>query len=125
LVWGAADRVGYPGPVQLLILTGARAGVCGMRWSELDRNPDDLDALVHAPKRASIVRAGAAGRNILASLPRFLGSIVFTARGKSQSPQHARQATLDAAITGPIEVVIHDLRRTAATGMARFSVSCR
>ena len=133
LIWRAAEEIGYPfGPVvQILTLTAARRSeVAGMRWSELDsdlslwslpreRVKNGLQHTVPLPPLA---------RSIIAALPRIEASeFVFTTTGKVPVGNFSRtKHTLDAAIAdlcGPIPPwTLHDLRRSAASGMARLGV---
>lgn len=129
-VWRASTQVGYPvGAItQLLILTGQRRGeVAGMRWSDIDLNemlwtlPSELtkNARPHqVPLTSEVCK-------IIASLPQVDDLYVFPARSSKQQPFmgfNKGKLRLDAAA----EVdgwTFHDLRRTAATGMAQLGVA--
>jgi integrase len=130
-IWRAANELGYPfgSVIQLLILLGQRREeIAGMRWSELD---NEL-ALWTLPKErvknrtAHVVPLPPAAREILRTIPRFSGSdFVFTTTGtKPVSGFSKAKQCLDAAISPPLPAwTLHDLRRSAASGMARLGVS--
>jgi integrase len=134
LIYPAVAAFGYPfGPaIQLMILTGARRSeVAGMRWDEIDPT---FSVWVIPKERsknkiAHVVPLSSAARAILASLPR-IGDYVFTVSGlKPVSGFSKVKARLDAAITAanddtPIPPwILHDFRRTAASGMAKLGIS--
>lgn len=140
LVWRAADEIGFPfGHVyKLLILTGQRlAEVAGMSWAELDLEAGlwRIPGARTKNKQAHEVDLPPEALEILGKLPR-LGPLLFPARGGG--PVRGFSATkrkLDATVerlrredaekageAAPKEPIpawrVHDLRRTAATGMA-------
>jgi integrase len=125
-IWRTADELGYPfGPcIQLLILTGQRRSeIAGMRWSELN---SELTSWVLPPsrtknKRVHTVPISSAARAILQSVPRFIGSdFVFTTSGaKPVNGFAVAKARIDRAIVPPLAPwVLHDLRRSVASGLA-------
>ncbi len=145
LAWQGSDRLsGLFGPlVKLLILTGQRrAEVAGMTWAELDldaaiwrlpgdRTKNGRDHEVDLSDQALVV---------IADIPKT-GPHVFPARGegaargfsatKRQLNRRVREAGEAELDTGeePEELPdastwrLHDLRRTAATGMAALGVA--
>jgi integrase len=131
--WRGADAAGWPfGPVfKLLLLTAQRESeVAGMRWSELD-----LDKRVWMiPRertksdRGHVVHLSALACEILGELPR-VGDPVFTINGEKPVSGFGRpKERLDAAMSALAGAIIppwvvHDLRRTATTIMARLNVS--
>jgi integrase len=127
-IWQAADTLGYPfGPiVRLLLLTGARRQeIAGMRWDELTA---DLSLWVLPGTRSKNkvrheVPLSAPAREILAGLPR-IGEFVFTTTGTTPVSGFSRvKRRLDQTITPPLAPwVLHDLRRSLASGMARLGV---
>lgn len=128
-LWAVTERDQYPfGPVvQLLILTGQRrAEVAEMRWSEVELNtatwtiPAERakNGVAHdVPLSPKVVR-------ILQDVPRFAGSdYVFTTTGTSPVSGFGRlKERLDREV-GFSDWWFHDLRRTAASGMARIGVA--
>jgi integrase len=127
--WQAADKVGWPyGPLaQLLLLTAQRRSeVAGMEWTELDLDKQRWVIPKERSKNgmAHEVHLSPIACEILAQLPRINGSrYVFTTTGAKPVNTWTRaKATLDKH-TGEIpDWTLHDLRRTAATGMARFAL---
>jgi integrase len=132
LFWSACEQLGWPyGPLfKLLLVTGQRRQeVASMRWSELD-----LDKrLWSLPKertknnKAHDIPLSDAAVEIVEGLCN-LGPLVFPAPRSGHSVQHysdARQR-LDAIMgreCDPIpHWVLHDLRRTAATGLQRLGI---
>jgi integrase len=129
-VWRAAGVMGWPYGhiVQLLILTGQRRNeVAGMRWSELDlieglwsipRHRNKADRQHEVPLVPTAVA-------LIKTLPRVHDKYVFPARGKkdnSASGFSRWKNELD-GISGLSDWRIHDLRRTAASGMAGLQVA--
>jgi integrase len=123
-IWLALDQHPsrpYAALVRLLLLTGARREeINGMRWDELDasgvwRLPPERDkglvgrALCLSPHSLTIVR----------ELPR-LGSFVIGGAAPLKSLA-AHKRTLD-RLSGVTEWVLHDLRRTARTILARLRI---
>lgn len=143
LIWRAADGLGFPfGPVfKLLMLTGQRrAEVAGMSWSELDLAAGlwRIPAERAKNKQAHEIDLSSEALAILSVIPRT-GSFLFPARGEGAVRGFsATKRKLDADIealrerdaeeageAAPTEPLqswrIHDLRRTAATGMAALA----
>jgi integrase len=145
-LWRACERLGYPfGPfVQLLLLTGQRRReVAGMRYCEID--PANRCWIIPGertkndePHEVPLSHAAVA---ILDSVPRFADEVgyVFSTRGATHiSGFSAGKAALDRAMLaiareegchkkqeGAVVLPpwrLHDLRRTAASGMARLAV---
>lgn len=128
-IWNETEGMGYPfGPLfQLLILTGQRKGeVSDMRWSEVALK----DRVWIIPKEraknghAHSVPLSDQAVNILEKIPRFLHSdFVFSTTGRTSVSGFGKvKARLDDA-TGVTDWIIHDIRRTVASGMARLKVS--
>ncbi len=137
-VWEAGDAVGWPfGPlVQLLLLTGQRREEVGaMRWAELD-----LDAGIWTlPKeraknaKAHLVPLSPQAVAILRKVPRIevegAPGYVFTTTGATSisgfSKAKSRVDALVARELGetPPAWVIHDLRRTFASNLARLGTA--
>ncbi len=113
--------------MRLLLLTGQRCGeVCGMAWDEIDDKhalwtiPGDRTKN-HKPHTVPLTPSTLA---LIASVPRTTSPLVFPARGKPEQPYAGytkRKQALDTAekLSG---WTLHDLRRTAATGLARLGV---
>lgn len=147
LVWKAADALGWPfGPMnKLLLLTGQRREeVAGVSWNEFNL---DGEAPLWTIKKERVkngiehvVPLAPAAVEILKSLPKIKSEkqLVFTTTGESRVSGFSRaKARLDEKMLelaqaeakergeDPEQVTItpwrvHDLRRTAASGMARL-----
>jgi integrase len=128
-VWRGAKEMGWPfGPlVHLLLLTAQRRGeVAGMLWSEVDLD----NALWTLPgtrtknKQTHAVPLSHQAVAILKKLPR-IGSSPYVFSFNGRNPVNSwtyHKKGLDIA-SGLDDWTLHDLRRTAASGMARLGVS--
>jgi integrase len=136
LAWTACDDIGWPfGPlVKLLILTGQRRDeVSNTRWSEVDlttklwiipreRSKNDI---------AHVVPLSDPALGIMTGLPRVGGNcgLVFTTTGSTPVGGFSRaKGRIDAAMARSSQEQLerwtfHDLRRTAASGMARLGIN--
>ncbi len=134
-VWTACDAIGWPfgALVKILLLTGARRDEVGkMRWSELDLNSKTWTLPRERAKNgvAHVVPLSAPVLAILRGLPRIgTSDYVFTVTGKTavsgfSNAKERIDALLAASYGEPVPAwVFHDLRRTAATGMARLGTA--
>jgi integrase len=123
---------GYPyGPlVRLLILTGCRRQeAANMSWHEVEGDTWVLPAERSKNGRAHRVPLSAQALELLAGLPRMEGGdFVFTTTGRTPfNAFSAAKRELDGRIEaaegdGLAPFTIHDLRRTAASGLARLGV---
>lgn len=136
-LWRACEKIDWPfGPlVKLLLLTGQRRDeVATLQWSELDLGKRTwiLPREKAKNNRAHEVQLSDAVIEVLESLPRT-GALVFSSTGSTAVSGFSRaKRRLDAAMFAtksqdlgterePIpQWVLHDLRRTTATGMARL-----
>jgi integrase len=122
-VWQEAERIGYPlgSIVQLLILTGQRRGeVAGMRWDEIQAGLWSLPRERVKNDRRHEVPLSRQVIAILDRLPRIGDRYVFTLNGTSPYRGFRTKERFDVGIA---PWTIHDLRRTAASGMARLGVN--
>jgi integrase len=139
--WTACDAVSEPvgAALRLLLLTGCRLNeIAHMRWSELN---DDLSLLHLPPERVKNGRAfdvllPPMAREIIRGVRRIEGSgdFVFTTNGRSPTGSWSRiKRALDDAMRAEAKkehgtdvtiepFVFHDLRRTAASGMASIGI---
>jgi integrase len=129
-VWRGCAQISYPFGiiVRLLILTAQRRGeVTTMCWSELDLDAAtwSIPAAKTKSNRAQVVPVVPPAIVMLKATPRFGGDFVFPAVGngeRSFSGFSKAKRRLD-EISGVHGWTLHDLRRTAATGLARLSVA--
>ena len=133
-VWRAAAKIGFPfGPlVQLLILTAARRDeIAGLRWSEIVEILPDRAVIVLPAERTKNgvqheIPLSAPAIATLKSLPRINGSaFVLTTNGEAASSDFGKKKRrLDALLPSDTpNWTLHDIRRSAATGMAKVGVS--
>jgi integrase len=130
-IWKAAASMGYPfgSIVQLLLLTAARRDEIGsLRWSsEVVAHTIRLAGERTKTGTARTIPLSSAAMDIIRALPR-IGEFVFTTTGATAvSGWSKAKKTIDRAageLNGaPLaEWRLHDLRRTAATGMQRLGV---
>jgi integrase len=124
-VWNAAKAPNFGAATRLLILTGARREeITKLRWSEIDGDTIKLEGDRTKKGAPHIIPLCAAALAVLDGVPHIAGSdFVFTASGSKPIkgwPRHKVQ--LDAE-SGVADWVIHDLRRTVATGLQKLGVT--
>jgi integrase len=125
-VWHAAGQLGvYGSLVRLLILTGQRRGeIAGLTWSEIDLGK----RLISLPRdrvkndRAHEVPLSPQAVALIETLPRNSERYALSLRGGLMNGFGKPKAQLD-KLCGFADWTLHDLRRTAASGMARLGVS--
>jgi integrase len=135
LVWRAADDLGFPfGPItKLLVLTGQRRSeVGGLEWREVDFEKGlwTIPAARSKNKRAHTLPLSPQAIEIIKAPPRFAGSrFVFSPGETAPSGFSRAKMRLDARIAAmndgkPIPAwILHDIRRSAASGMASLGVN--
>jgi integrase len=123
-IWNALPTDGYGDIVKLLLLTGQRRSeIADLAWNEIDFERDLIvlsagrtkNGREHAVPMCGPVRA------ILEARPHIHGrELVFGVRGDVNGFAFSRpKRRLDEALAGTVAPwVLHDLRRTVATGMA-------
>src|SRR5580704_11125495 len=129
-VWEAADALDpvYAGFIKLLVLTGQRLReVSEMEWKEIDLDAK-LWTLPAARAKNSIEHAISLSDQaieILKALARIAGSdFVFTINGRNPiRGTHLVKRRIDALAPSIPTWVLHDIRRTVASGMARLGVN--
>jgi integrase len=95
-----------------------------MRWSEIAGSEWLLPAPRTKNNKAHVVPLSNAVMELIASVPRIAGDFVLTLTGERAFPDFSKGKTLiDAAMPLISHWTFHDLRRTAASGMARLGVS--
>jgi integrase len=115
-IWNAAGDGPYGTVVKLLILTGQRRGeIAQLRWSEIDAGAITLSGERTKNKRPHVVPLGPTARALLAEQPRT-GDAVFKFATWST---HKRLLDQRSGVSG---WTIHDIRRSAATGMADIGI---
>jgi integrase len=143
-VWRASGELGYPNEplVRLLILTAQRRGeVASMRWRDVDLNAGLWTLPREAVKSGRVhdVPLSPPVVALLAGLPRFTkGDYVLTttsgekavngfskakARIDAEILKAREEAAAGAKVKPPPGWTMHDLRRSAATHMAKANVA--
>jgi integrase len=127
-LWRAAGEAGAFGKiVKLLILTGCRRmEICGLRWSEIDMD----NGLLRLPpertknKRPHTLPLPRMALDIIATIPEVVArDHCFGERSDLGFTQWGAKRDLDARLGESVKPwTLHDLRRTAATGMADIGV---
>jgi len=136
LAWAAAQQIGWPmgSAIQLLILTCARREeIGGLKWTEVDKEHREIRLEGERTKNGEdhTIPLSDAAWNLMQSIPHVAGSqFVFTttsntpisgwSRAKEKVDELMRTQLGDNVALKPWR--IHDLRRTAATGMERLGV---
>jgi integrase len=135
----------------LVLTAQRRDEVAGMEWSDLDLTTRSWVIPRHKAKnnRTHVVHLSDAAMEVVCALPRVSDTLVFTTTGKTAVSGFSRakrgidlemvevrrrellkdarhRSAIKLAAKGPLsgeipEWNLHDLRRTAATGMARLS----
>jgi integrase len=120
-IWKACRDNDYGAVLKLLILTGQRANeIAGLRWDEVYDEQIVLPAERTKNKRSHIIPLSEPAKAILAQLPRQDRTYVF---GRDDTGFQGWSAAKNKLDTGPLpHWTPHDLRRTAATGMAELGV---
>jgi integrase len=117
-VWNAAGDDTYGTIIKLLILTGQRRGeISELPWSEIDFTAGvvNLSAERTKNKRPHVVPLAPTARALLERWPRTGDSVFrFTAWSFYKAPLDDR--------SGVSDWVVHDIRRTVATGMADIGI---
>jgi integrase len=123
----AADQIGgvYGGIVLLLALTGQRREeVAQMIWDEIDLRERmwTLDGARTKNRRPHFIFLSAPAIALIEKMPR-LGRYVFTQSGEKPFAAFSTSKRQLDEVSGLKNWVIHDLRRTVVSGMARLGVA--
>jgi integrase len=127
--WHGCDRLGWPfGPLfQLLLLTAQRRDeLAGASWSEIDLEKRiwTLPRARVKNDKAHLVHLSTLAMDVIGALPRVNEKLLFTTTGKTPVSGWGRaRERLAAAMGKPEPFNLHDLRRTAASGMAAIGIA--
>jgi integrase len=126
-LWHACENIGGPegGCVKLLLLTGQRRSeIAGMRRSEIDADVWRLPRERTKNATPHAVPLSAQALAIIDAMRQFAGSdYVFTTTGKAPLAHFDQtKAEIDARMKPSTPFVLHDLRRTVATGLQKLKV---
>lgn len=127
--WRAGDRIDptYGALFKILLATGCRLNeAAGMRRVELSENGATWTIPSERTKnhRVHIVPLTPLVQAIIDGVPRIADEFVFSTNGKRQVTSFSlAKKQLDKAMGAPPPWRLHDLRRTAATGMATLGIA--
>lgn len=124
-VWSAAEEIGWPfGTItQLLILTGCRSGeITGLHWPEWEGGSINLPPSRVKTGEARIVPLSSPAQAILKQAPMTDEELAFTTTGRTPVSGWSRAKRRLDKISGVEDWIIHDLRRTVATGLQRLGI---
>jgi integrase len=127
--WEGCDKLGWPfGPLfQMLLVTAQRRDeVARMRWQDVDLDAGTwiIPAEMTKSRREHSVPLSPLSLDILSNVPR-MGGHVFSSNLRGDKPVSGfskSKKRLD-GLSGLDGWRLHDLRRTAASGMARLNVA--
>jgi integrase len=125
----ACEELDYPGGslIKMLVLTGQRRDeVRLLRWREIDLEHAIWTLPGERAKngQSHLVPLSGLVLTLLDSLPRFPGEFVFSASaGRSPYSNLVKPKRAIDKMTGVTDWTLHDLRRTAATGMGQLGIA--
>jgi integrase len=127
-VWRAAEQIGppYGALLRLLILTGARRGeIAGLTWDEIDLKKQ----LIILPRdrvknnRSHEIPLSPQAAAVIEALPRINERYLFSPLGSHPINGFARYKERFDRVCAVRGWTLHDLRRSAASGLARLGVN--
>jgi integrase len=127
-IWAAADKMGYPfGPmVKLLILTAQRrAEIANLErgWLLADQQAFEVPASHYKTDRPQVVPLSPPALAIVEALPKWTGTFLLsTTAGKRPISGFSKAKARIDKLSKVEGWTLHDLRRSAATHMARLGI---
>jgi len=126
-VWSSWNQLGWPfGPLyQLLLVTAQRRGeVAHMKWSDISDSVWTIPREIAKNDRTHHVPLTPLATELLKSIPRVKGQdLVFSTNGRTPVSGFSKGKCQTDKLSGISNWRLHDLRRTAASGMARLGTS--
>ena len=130
IFWLACGRLGWPfgSAFKLLALTAQRREEIGAAgWREFKGETWTVPGARTKNGKANIVHLSKQAVAVLATVPKT-GDLLFASRGTAPSGYSKAKNRLDSYMNeiagAPVEAwVLHDLRRTTTTGMARLGIA--
>jgi integrase len=124
-LWQALDQIDSPASaaIKVMLLTAQRRSeVADMTWAEIDGDQWMLPGARAKNGKSHMVPLAPLARGVIDSQP-HVNEFVFASRGGRIVNFKRTKDRLDKLMQSREPWVIHDLRRTAATGMARLGVA--
>jgi integrase len=123
-IWLALGDDDYGRIVKLLILTGQRRDeIANLRWSEVNGTGIELPGERSKNHRPHLVPLSDAALGVIGPRPNpVVRDLIFGSRNGGFSGFSKAKRELDAKLPGIKPWQIHDIRRSAATGMAELGV---
>jgi integrase len=129
-VWDATEEMGYPfgHMYRMLILTGQRKSeIATMRrcWIASDTNAVEIPATDYKTKRPHLIPLSEPALKLVKALPKWnIGDFMFsTTAGARPISGYSKAKTRLDELSKVEGWVVHDIRRSVATHMARLGVS--
>jgi integrase len=129
-LWLAGEAIGgtVGAYVKLLILTGQRRGeIANLKWTEVGGDVLELSAERMKGKRPHLVPLSTQAASVIASMPKLMPQVPrpddhVLGRKLGWHFHHVKQA-LDERMGDTPKWVIHDIRRSVASGMAKIGIA--
>ncbi len=126
-VWSVWDELEWPfGPMfKLLLVTGQRRSeVASMKWSDINGDTWTIPREIAKNDRTHDVPLSPLALDIINSIPRIdRRDYLFSTNGLRPASGFGRPKKNTDTLSGVKDWRLHDLRRTAASGMARLGVA--
>jgi len=125
-VWNAADKLSpsYRDVFKLLVLTGARKQeIAALTWAELDDGIVTLEGERTKNGKPHIIPLSSAARSIIAAVTKRHDSYVFPTVNNTPAGNFTKAKVILDRESGVTDWVMHDLRRTVATGLQKLGVA--
>jgi integrase len=123
-LWSAAEKLKpyYRDALRLLLLTGARKQeISELRWDEIKDAAIHLEGERTKTGKAHLIPLSSPAREIIDKIERHGDHLFRTIIGRPITNWSGAKLTLD-KLSGVNGWIIHDLRRTAATGLQKLGV---
>jgi integrase len=123
-LWSASEKLRpyYRDAFRLLILTGARKQeISELRWDEIRDGAIHLDGERTKTGKAHLIPLSSAAQSIIDKIERHGDHVFCTNTGRPVTNWSGAKLTLD-RLSGVSAWTIHDVRRTAATGLQKLGV---
>jgi integrase len=123
-LWSASDKLRpyYRDAFRLLLLTGARKQeISELRWDEIKDGAIHLAGARTKTDKSHLIPVSSAARSIIDQIEPHGDHVFRTDTGRPSTNWARAKKTLD-EVSGVTDWIIHDLRRTVATGLQQLGV---